>query len=156
MIDTAIALSGLRDVSRKMEVMQNALLRISTKGLKQEAERLKQDIMRRFKGGDHVLADYMYVEIEGDTITVGLQYYRNERWGNGKRKVTAWKGHNPFWAKNFFGYQPFQDALKEAGYEEISPAPKVAIQNSEGTAPEVHITAKITNQVIDRIMRDFV
>jgi len=142
-------LSGLQELTRKIEA-RTARIQEARRLLEEEVEKIKQDIARRLKGPEKEFADKLDISYDGDSIILSLPYVIgiNKR---KQRKVTARKIHNPYWGLPDW-YQPFQDALFDNGYTDISPAKGAGITSSGSKAPNVRITAKFPESFLRQLI----
>lgn len=136
-------LGSLRDYRRVIEQHIQEMISKVESGTLKEIELVRDHIQTKMRGGgDSALVPF--VKVDPEEKIVYLQFDM----GNGK--YSARKKHNPHW--KVFKYQPFQLALAELGYEDISPGLGEAIPVTFGNiAPSIRITARMGPSVIERI-----
>jgi hypothetical protein len=144
-----IRLSGLQEASRRIEVAVTGLIDRAKKVIQQEVEELEIQINAQLESD---LKGLLKIEVSGDSIILRLPF-------EGRTGKTARWQHNPkFWskygkAKGISLHQPFQDVLTRRGYTNISPGRGDPIESSSGSAPNVRITAKLPDSIIQEIVR---
>jgi hypothetical protein len=142
-----IRLSGLQEASRRIEIAVIGLIDRAKKIIQQEVNELELEINSRL---DSDIKGHLKIETSGDSIILSLPYVIGTT-DKGKTKISARKKHNPYWSQ--FRLQPFQDVLASRGYTNISPGRGEAIEPSRGSAPNVRITAKLPDSIIQEIVR---
>jgi hypothetical protein len=136
-----LELPDLQETSRKIEAEAAFFVERSKSAIDKELEYLHELISGKFTGSQSGFKDYLKIDLDNKTLY--LEYRIDEK------HVTAWKINNPYWRS--FKRQPFQDALEEAGYEDIEPGPGREISPSRGSAPGVLLTAKLGRVAVQRI-----
>jgi hypothetical protein len=140
----SFTLEGLRDLERIIIDKRRQVEDIDI-ALNKELVLLQQLIQSYMGGSDTKLVPYVRLDL-GDKM-VYLEY------NMGDGKVTARDYHNPGSPK-FKGSQPFQQALEAMGYENIEPGFGQAIPVSSGSAPGIRLKARMSDEVINRLMRN--
>lgn len=136
-----LTLIGLREAERFVEVKIQALKEKVDRGIDAELERLKAAIEPRL--GSSIPRGALTIDWDSKSLYLKFRYGRVK---------TARDFHNPSAGKRFRD-QPFQDVLASQGYIDIEPDRGQAIEVSHGEAPGVRIKAKMTPEVIERILR---